>query len=343
MSDNNLYEFNLFCGLHYTSDSDIYKNGDMLDSVEAKSFIMATYMNYFLTIAYQMFKMHNVPKTIDENFVKRTLINRGSIAVVNDNSLGLIAQPFTTTGKFNMYEQPTEIQLSSIGNSAIVEGLTNRVINNPDDFEILKLNPMAIPLYNTIYFFCNKITETQRSIDVNVFNNQAPLVVECTKDQQTTVALALRKWGQQLKHIILNKSTGVRAEDLFGAKDIGAQWKASQMVEVMQYYKSEFFTMLGINNIPYEKRGNLITAETKSSNHIVGLTINSMLDTMNECCKRINEKFNTDMYFTYAVDDVNDISTPTVADQQLTAGVITEQEHEQKEQEEIDDYTKVGE
>ena len=72
--------FNTFCGLHYTSDSDVNKFSDNLDSFKNKSFILNTYVNYFTNICCAMFKIKGLPKEIDEQFVIRTLINRGSIA-----------------------------------------------------------------------------------------------------------------------------------------------------------------------------------------------------------------------------------------------------------------------
>lgn len=342
--------FNTFCGLHYTSDSDVNKFSDNLDSFKNKSFILNTYVNYFTNICCSMFKIKGLPKEIDEQFVIRTLINRGSIAFfkttinkrIRDNRTGeykdekiaypLMAQPFRTNKRFNSYGKPTSITLYVEPNCS--SEFDNITLDNPDEFEIVKLNPMATSLYPTIWYFCNKIVEVQRAIDVNVYNNQTPLVIECTKEQEKTATELIKKWANQVKHLILNKSSGARAEDLFRSQDISAQWKADKMTEVMQYYKSEFFTMLGVNHIPYEKKANMLKDEVGSNSHILALTIDSMLDTLNECAKLVNEKFDTEIHFEYTIDDIVRTSRISKAESKETAGVITEDERKKEEIEE---------
>lgn len=334
--------FNTFCGLHYTSDSDIIKYGDNLDSFKNKSYILNTYINYFTNLCCAMFKIKGLPNDIDEQFVIRTLINTGSIAFfkttinkkvrnehtgqLEDKSIPypLMAQPFRTDKKFNVYGKPTSITLYSAPNCA--EEFNNVKLTNPEEFEIVKLNPQATSLYPTIYYFCNKIVEVQRAIDINIYNNQTPLVVECTKEQEKTVSEIVRKWSNQVKHLILNKSTGARAEDLFKSQDISASWKADKMTDVMQYYKAEFFTMLGINHTPYEKRANMVRDEVRSNSHILRLTVQSMLDTLNECISIVNKKFNTEMYFEYALDSIYDNDDISSAESKYQAGLITEKE-----------------
>ena len=135
-------------------------------------------------------------------------------------------------------------------------------------------------------------------------------------------------------HLILNKSSGARAEDLFRSQDISAQWKADKMTEVMQYYKSEFFTMLGVNHTPYEKKANMLKDEVGSNSHILALTIDSMLDTLNECAKLVNEKFNTEIHFEYTIDDIVRTSRISKAESKKMAGLITEDERKKEEIEE---------
>ena len=102
----------------------------------------------------------------------------------------------------------------------------------------------------------------------------------------------------------------------------------------MQYYKSEFFTMLGVNHIPYEKKANMLKDEVGSNSHILALTIDSMLDTLNECAKLVNEKFNTEIHFEYTVDDIVRTSRISKAESKETAGLITEDERKKEEIEE---------
>lgn len=335
--------FEPFCGLHYISESDQLKQAGFYDGIEDKSFIFHIYFNYFTNITASLFKLKNCPDTIDKDFVIRTLIRTGSCAffkIPNDekykkmmksNILGtdidltnlLIAQPFNTCKMYDLYGYPTSITLQSGINCA--NTFTGITLDNRDYFEIVRLNPQATSLYGVIYYFVNKMTEVQRSIDVNVFNNQTPLVLEAVPEQKTTIEETMKKWSNQLKYIILNKKN-VRKEDFFESRDIGAEWKAGHMIEAMLYYKSEFYTMIGINHTPYEKKANLVKDEVRSNSHILRITIDSMLDTLNTDIKKVNEKFGTEMHFEYALDSIYDTAIPSDAESKEKAGIITEEE-----------------
>lgn len=341
----------LFCGLHYTSDQDIMNKSDVFESFKDRQFILFNYVNYFLNLSCSMFKVHNLPENIDESFVIRNLIKRGSIAFfkapesesINDiSSIPLNAQPFRTNKRFNMYGKPTSIILLSDVNCDSV--YKDKQLNDDKLYEIVRLNPQALGLYPTIFYFCNKIVETQRAIDVNVFNNQTPIVVEGTPNQVATINEFELKWSEQRRFIVLDKTTGTRREDLFNAQDISATWKADKMTDVMQYYKAEFFTMLGINHTPYEKRANMVRDEVRSNSHILRLTVDSMLDELNTCAKLVNKKFGTDIYFEYTLDSIYDNDIISTAESKETAGIISHEESidEQLEEAEIKEALKVN-
>lgn len=316
-------QFEPFCGLHYTSSSDIENKSQRLDTFEDKSFILYTYINYFTNLVLEMIKVRNLPQSIDERFVIRTLINRGSIAFFKKNT-DLLAQPFITNGYYNIYGLPTKITIVNEINTD--DAFKNEKIENSDDFEIVRLNPTATALYPTIYYFSMKLVEVQRAIDVNVYNNQTPLIVEGAPEQQQTISELIRKWGNQLKHIVIAKDRGIKVEDVFGMKDVGVEFKAAKMIEVVQYYKTEFFTMLGINHTPFEKKANLVVDEVKSNSQILALTIDSMINSLNEDAKKVNEKFGTDIYFEYSLDSIYGNDSMSTVESKNVAGIITDEE-----------------
>lgn len=312
-------QFEPFCGLHYTSNSDIENKGQSLDTFEDKSFILYTYINYFTNLVLEMIKVRNLPESIDERYVIRTLVNRGSIAFF-EKSTELLAQSFVINGYYNIYGIPTQITIVNEINTD--EVLVDTKLTDSDKFEIVRLNPTATALYPTIYYFSMKLVEVQRAIDVNVYNNQTPLIAEADSEHQATISEMIRKWGKQLKHIVVAKDRGIKIEDVFGVKDIGVEFKAAKMIEVVQYYKTEFFTMLGINHTPFEKKANLVVDEVKSNSQILALTIDSMINSLNEDAKKVNEKFGTDIYFEYSLDSIYGNDSMSTVESKNVAGII---------------------
>ena len=98
------------------------------------------------------------------------------------------------------------------------------------------------------------------------------------------------------------------------------------MVEVVQYYKTEFFTMLGINHTPFEKKANLVIDEVKSNSQILALTIDSMINSLNEDAKKVNEKFGTEIYFEYSLDSIYGNDSMSTVESKNVAGIISDEE-----------------
>ena len=73
-----------------------------------------TYNMYFrqmLTLAENVFEFKNLPEYIDVSFLNKVLLRQGSIAFFKDEVLGLIALPYNTIGKEDVYGRPTTIEV----------------------------------------------------------------------------------------------------------------------------------------------------------------------------------------------------------------------------------------
>lgn len=304
------------CCTRYTSDSDMRKGSNNIESFGDKVFILNTYVNYFKNIVMSMFDIENLPtyKSIEipQDFIKQCLITNGNIAVVKNSDYGIVLQPFSTVGLYNIYGEPTEIELKSFYNAS-----TELSGNKYDykDFQIVRINHNSNSLLNIIYYFSNKIVELQRAIDVNVYANQSPLVFEGTSEQEHAITKLFKDWDKQLKAVFIKKDKGGRAEDLIKSFSSAPEFKADRMIEVFNYYLSQFYTMLGINHTPYEKKERLLDNEVNSNNQLLNLTLKSMIDTLNRDFEKVNKKFGLNIKVVpytdnklFFIDNLNDLS-----------------------------------
>jgi ribosome-associated translation inhibitor RaiA len=66
--------------------------------------------------------------------------------------------------------------------------------------------------------------------------------------------------------------------------------------KAVQYYKAEFFNDIGINAMTTSKKERLVTDEVNANEESVYFSFNSVIDEINGGLKKVNEKFNTNMF-----------------------------------------------
>ena len=283
-----------FGSLLYTSDSDNRKGSNNIETFFDKSAIRMVYANQFANLTKSLFLFGNLEgNTISENdFINSILIDYGSIAFVDTEEYGLIAMSYNPVSKmFNINGRPTQIQLVTPPN---VDMTINGKIYTSDKFEIVKLNPMGIPLRTAIMYFTDKIVENQRAIDQNVFSCQTPVIYEAVDGQDKTITEIFKQMSKMVKAIVLKRDRGARAEDIVKVLPT-PEFKGDKFIQNIQYYEGELYNFCGFKHTPYEKRERLLQGEVESNNEILNTTKAMMYRSLEEGIKRVNEKFNCDI------------------------------------------------
>ena len=71
----------------------------------------------------------------------------------------------------------------------------------------------------------------------------------------------------------------------------GAPLVAKDLYTLLESYKAEFLSFLGVNNVQNEKAERLITDEVNANNQFVSINLETMLYERKNACKQINERF----------------------------------------------------
>ena len=64
---------------------------------------------------------------------------------------------------------------------------------------------------------------------------------------------------------------------------------------MLESYKAEFLSFLGVNNVQNEKAERLITDEVNANNQFISINLETMLYERKSACKQINERFGLDV------------------------------------------------
>lgn len=129
------------------------------------------YKRQLLTLAENVFQFKNMPEYIDTTFLNKVLIRQGCVAFFVDEVLGLLALPFTSMGKLDVYDRPVGIQVCG-------QNGYHKVIKNPAEYVLMYDNSGRYPLWLDILQYAERIALDTRTTDINIRTTKDSQILE---------------------------------------------------------------------------------------------------------------------------------------------------------------------
>ena len=143
---------------------------------------LLNYYNWLKLIALNVVKWENVPESIDVRYLELVLCERGNIVFFKDDDLGgVVALPANLNGSFNVYGIPNNYYAYSAFN-----GFTNRNLNTKNSVLMFN-NYLRTSSELLIQTYSTKLTNIERSIDVNTSAQRTPVMVGASEQQKMTM------------------------------------------------------------------------------------------------------------------------------------------------------------
>ena len=250
-----------------------------------------TYNMYFrqmLTLAENVFEFKNLPEFIDVSFLNKTLLRQGSIAFFKDEVLGLIALPYTTIGRNDVYDRPTTIQVE--GKNGYIRRLKQ------DEYVIMYDNNGRYPLYLDICQMAERISLCVRTEDVNMLHQRTPRVWKTSKDKELSLKEAINEIDSMQENVISYDSLDIEDMNVVLAPAPYVTDKVDQHIKELW---AEFFRLIGVANLQEQKRERVIIDEMIASQGGTIASRFSRFEPRKHAIEKINKKFNTDIQVQY--------------------------------------------
>ena len=239
-------------------------------------------------LAENVFCYENLPLEIDVAYMNEILVNKGAIAFFKDEVLDLIALPFNTLGKLDVYGRPQKIRV--YGKNGY-----NRTLYK-DEFVIMYDNYGKYPLILDIYQYAERLAEIERTKDINIRQQRTPRIWQTSDEKMRT-----------LKDILNNVdsySDDVIGYDSFSVDEINcvlqpAPYVADKLQDEKEKLWNEFLRLIGVSNVSIQKKERNIKDEITASN---GGTIASRFNRFEprkKALEQIKEKFDIDIKVSY--------------------------------------------
>ena len=208
------------------------------------------YLRRMLLLAENVFKINNLPEEIDLSYFNSTLLRQGSIAFFKDEELGLLALPFTSTGKLDVYGRPLGIQVYARN------GYTRWL--EPSEYVIMYDNMGHFPIYLDLQQYSVRLANLTRVSDVNIAQQKTPRIWKAPHDKVKTI--------QDLVNNVDGDVETVLAFDDLETSDMECVLEpAPYVADKLRLEKTEIWNELlryiGISNISIQKKERMIKDE----------------------------------------------------------------------------------
>lgn len=242
-----------------------------------------TLVNYYLwlkTIALSVFKWEGLPPTINERYLEETLFNKGKCLFFYDNKLGFLSLACNPANNVNVYGEPLSYYVSSFYYQKTISAGESVLIRN---------NDLEEPTQYQIAAFANRLTETERTTDINLKAQKTPILIITDDKSQLTLKNVYRQYSTG-EPVIFGDKNFINADTIKVLKT-DAPYIIDKLDTHKQILWNEVLTFLGIQNADTSKRERMIVDEVNANNQNVIVNANVMLKTRQEACDLINDMF----------------------------------------------------
>jgi hypothetical protein len=232
-----------------------------------------------------LFEWKNLPNGISSRFIEDKLFYNGLVIYFKSKNLGwdVVAQ-CAPIGQ-NDYEEPTGYHAYSV----------NKINEYVKPSECVPIwNDMFIePNVANVNFFAKRLSNIQKTFDVNLEEMKNPYLIFCPETQKSSVQAAMKQKTDGVPYIYLSDDF----QDLVKIQcfDLHIQNHTKELQEVKQNIMSEGLTFFGIDNVSVFKRERLTSGESDENDEATLINRNSMFKARKKAVEEINEKFGTNI------------------------------------------------
>lgn len=241
------------------------------------------YFSKFMTLATVLFSWEGLPNNIPSRFIERQLFYEGYCLFYESPVYGLMASK-TTKMELNPYGEPAKYQPF-----------------NPTDFSdgtftdknavLIRNNHSMIPTYIYTDRYSAICADLDGSVIVNAKAQKTPIIVYCDEKTKYSLMQMYEMYDGNQPVIFGRKRGGMDGLGKIETISTGAPFNAKPMYDLKTDYENEYYTILGIDNLPVSKRERLLVSEAESNNELLNYFYNAMFEERKLACDKINELF----------------------------------------------------
>lgn len=267
----------------------LYMNPNQIQE-KVGNFYYWHYAKQLSQLTFQLFEWENLPESVDPRFLEMMLHTRGYVGFYKDNNDSFVATDGAAGVKLNRYWQPTIFK--TVSTNPDDEKISYDIFNYGDDPDLIKKNrhglviwnnDLHIPTMDSVIMFAKKLANASEIIDINLNAQKTPVLVTAEDSNKFSLMNIYNQYEGNAPVIVANKHFDPKT---ITVHKTDAPYVVDKINDQKNAYWSEFYTMLGIQNVPIDKKERLTSAESTSGNERDRAAENIMLKNRKDFVER---------------------------------------------------------
>lgn len=235
-----------------------------------------------LNLAENVFVFKNLPKYIDTRFMNSQLVKNGSVVFYYEEAVeSLVALPYETFGKTDIYDRPITIQ-------AVAKNGVRSKILNPDEYVIMYDNNGFYPIWLDLEMYAERLALLLRTMDINVNQQKTPRIFQVPQELKKTIEDLTSNIDAGVDTILTYDNLNVDAVNVLLSP---APLVVPELRQEFNALWGEVLSLIGITNVSIQKKERLIRDEMSALNGGTIASRYSRFEPRKKAVEEINEKF----------------------------------------------------
>lgn len=249
------------------------------------------YFKWLLNKTASCFYIKNLPDTMDEFYIKSTLLVDGDIGITDFNDK-LYAVNGAPSGQPDEYYVPTQYTVANpiLGSKIFTRGVDGVVVYNTalDKY-------VSGGLFGLIDQTATLLADNVISINCNQINSRVAAIFTADSDAQAIAGEAI------LKKMYTGAPYQVVRSDIIekiGVNPIATSaisQNITELVELNNYIIANYFQSIGIKSNDIRKKAHILEDEINSQNNYLQISILEILTSWQKGFDEVNKLYNTDI------------------------------------------------
>ena len=224
-------------------------------------------------------RWNNLPDGIEPRHIERLLFNPGFAVFFRDPEMSFMCLEGHQDGQLNVYGDPLGYR---------VHGYNYQRHLQADECVIIRNNLLGLPTEPFVMHYVNKITEAERTMDVNIKACKTPVIFACDDKDVLTFKRIFQQVDGNVPAIFADRGLNLDSIQSFLT---GVKFMGNELMDYKRSVESDLLTFLGENNTPVDKKERLITDEAEANNQLIQSFADLQLQARQKACEEINAMF----------------------------------------------------
>ena len=238
-----------------------------------------TIYDKFRMLSTSAFEWSGLPDGIEEKFIERFLFDQGKAVFFRDPHMSYMCLEAQDTGQLNVYGESLFYRATGFNYSRQLPA---------DRCVIIENNPLRLSTHNFIMFYTNKLTEAERTMDVNVKACKTPYIIACDDKDVLTFKRIFQQIDGNTPAIYADKGLNL---DALNVLKTDAKFLGNELQDFKKSVENDLLTFLGFDNLAVDKKERVNLSEANSNNQLTQSFAELQLNSRKLACERINSMF----------------------------------------------------